>query len=54
MHHPTDRITHTIAFDTPVVEHIWNGEFNGSNTGECNVHGKEKNGIQLKQDMTEW
>ena len=21
MHHPTDRITHTTAFDTPVVEH---------------------------------
>ena len=21
MHHPTDRITHTIAFVTPVVEH---------------------------------
>ena len=21
MHHPTDRITHTMAFDTPVVEH---------------------------------
>ena len=21
MHHPTDRITHTIAFLTPVVEH---------------------------------
>ena len=21
MHHPTDRITHTTAFDTPVMEH---------------------------------
>ena len=21
MHHPTDRIAHTMAFDTPVVEH---------------------------------
>ena len=21
MHHPTDRITHTVAFVTPVVEH---------------------------------
>ena len=21
MHHPTDRIIHTTAFDTPVVEH---------------------------------
>ena len=21
MHHPTDRIAHTTAFDTPVVEH---------------------------------
>ena len=21
MHHPTERITHTTAFDTPVVEH---------------------------------
>ena len=21
MHHPTDRITHTMAFVTPVVEH---------------------------------
>ena len=24
MHHPTDRITHTIAFVTPIVEH-WLG-----------------------------
>ena len=25
MHHPTDRITHTTAFVTPVVEHWLNG-----------------------------
>ena len=23
MHHPTDRITHTTAFVTPVVDHCW-------------------------------
>ena len=26
MHHPTDRITHTTAFVTPVVEHWLEGE----------------------------
>ena len=24
MHNPTDRIAHTTAFGTPVVEHGWN------------------------------
>ena len=23
MHHPTDRVTHTTAFVTPVVDHCW-------------------------------
>ena len=26
MHHPTDRIAHTTAFVTPVVEHLLEGE----------------------------
>ena len=30
MHHPTDRITHTTAFVTPVVEHWLERERNSS------------------------
>ena len=29
MHHSPDRITHTTAFVTPVVEHNWNTKGNG-------------------------
>ena len=34
MHHPTDRITHTTAFVTPVVEHWLEREI-GSSTCVC-------------------
>ena len=42
MHHPTDRITHTTAFVTPVVEHwlerdIAQWELNTVLYGICNV-----------------
>ena len=30
MHHPTDRIAHTMAFVTPVMEH-WLEKWNGNN-----------------------
>ena len=36
MHHPTDRITHTTAFDTPVVEHWMKGEI--ANEGSIRLH----------------
>ena len=34
MHHPTDRITHTTAFVTPVVENWLEREINTTNMSE--------------------
>ena len=45
MHHPTDRITHTTAFVTPVVEH-WLKKVIGKYTGwiMAEFQGLPKNG----------
>ena len=43
MHHPTDRITHTTAFVTPVVEHWLVREI--AQWGDANNKGKYMNTV---------
>ena len=50
MHHPTDRITHTMAFVTPVVEHCLERDITQwvHTMSECSYHGATSRSILLK------
>ena len=46
MHHPTDRITHTTAFVTPVVEH-WQ-ERENLEQGQRLIRGEEEDQMSIQ------